>query len=58
MHDEEGGLGLELGRGVDELEVEVAQQPRADLVDLQQSQVAADADVGSTTELCVVIPCK
>lgn len=55
LDDEEGGLGLELPARVGQLELEVAQQPRDHLVDLQQRQVPTDADVGAAAEL--IEPC-
>ena len=51
LDDEEGRLGLELAFRVNETELEIAQEPRADLVDLEQCEVAADAEVGSAAEL-------
>ena len=37
--------------GVRQLKLKVAQEPRDDLVDLEEGQVAPDADVGAAAEL-------
>lgn len=52
LNNKECRKGLEVAVGMNELEAVVAQQPRHDLVDLEQREVAADAEVGSAAELC------
>lgn len=51
MNNEEGGVGLEFLTRVDEFEVEVAQETGADLVDLEEGQVTADAEMTTTAKL-------
>lgn len=51
LYNKESGMRCELLARVDKLEVEITQQPRAHLIDLEERQVAADADVTAATEL-------
>lgn len=51
LYNEKCGVGFQLPSRVDELKVVVPQEPRDDLVDLEQGKVAADADVTTTAEL-------
>lgn len=51
LHDKKGSVRLELLARSDELEVVVAQQPGAHLVDLEEGQIPSDAEMASTTEL-------
>lgn len=44
-------MGLQLPPRVDQLKMVVSQKPRADLVDLEQGEVAADADMAASTKL-------
>lgn len=51
LHNEKGGVSLQLPSWVNELKVVVPQKSGDDLVDLEQGKVPADTDMAAATEL-------
>lgn len=51
LNNKECRMLLELAR-IDQFKIEVAQQPWYDLVDLEEGQIATNAEMAATTKLC------
>ena len=55
LYDKEGRVCLERSAGMNQLEPVISQQPRDDLVDLEQRQVPADTEMTSAAKLEMAI---